>query len=189
MLSAFARTASRWDLTLFHAVNHDHGPLVDAMARAMGGRLVPALIMGTLALAAAVLRRRTALWSTCAVMLAFGATDSVGARLLKPAMARVRPCYALPPGEVRQLVSISDSAGSLPSLHSANSFATAAVIGVFAPVLAWPALVLAAVIGWSRVVAGVHWPSDVWAGGVLGAGFGLLISALLAALRRRLLAR
>jgi undecaprenyl-diphosphatase len=186
VLSAFAPAASRWDLTLFHAVNRDHGPLVDAVARALGGRLVPALLMATLALAAAVLRRRTALWSICAVLLAAGATDASGARLLKPAIARVRPCYALPPGEVRQLLSVSDSAGSLPSLHSANSFAEAAVIGVFAPALAWPALFLASVIGWSRVVVGVHWPSDVWAGGILGAGLGLLICALLGAVRKKL---
>jgi undecaprenyl-diphosphatase len=186
VLSELVRTARGWDLALFHTVNRDHGPLTDAVARALGGKLVPALLMATLALAAAVLRRRTALWSTCAVILAFVATDSVGARLLKPAIARVRPCYALPPSEVRQLVSVSDSAGSMPSLHSANTFAAAAVIASFAPALAGPALLLAAVIGWSRVVAGVHWPSDVWAGGVLGAGLGLLTCALLAGLRRTL---
>jgi undecaprenyl-diphosphatase len=186
VLSAFVRATSGWELTLFHAVNRDHGPLVDAVARALGGRLVPSLLMGTLALAAAVRQRRTALWSICAVLLAAAATDASGARLLKPAIARVRPCNALPPGEVRQLLSVSDSAGSLPSLHSANSFAEAAVIGVFAPALACPALLLAAVIAWSRVVVGVHWPSDLWAGGALGAGLGLLICAILGAVRRKL---
>jgi undecaprenyl-diphosphatase len=186
VLSELVRVASGWDLTLFHLVNRNHGPLVDAVARALGGRLVPSMLMGTLALAAAVLQRRAALWSVCAVLLAAGATDAAGARVLKPAIARIRPCYALTPGEVRQLLSVSDSAGSLPSLHSANSFAEAAVIGVFAPALAGPALLLAAVIGWSRVVVGVHWPSDVWAGGVLGAGLGLLICALLGAVRRKL---
>jgi undecaprenyl-diphosphatase len=189
VLSAFVRVASDWDLALFHLVNRDHGRLVDAVARALGGRLVPALVMGTLALAAAVLQRRAALWSICAVLLAAGATDAAGARLLKPAIARVRPCYALPPGQVRQLLSVSDSAGSFPSLHSANSFAEAAVIGTFAPALAGPALLLAAVIGWSRVVVGVHWPSDVWGGGVLGVGLGLLICAILGAVRKTLSAR
>lgn len=59
---------------------------------------------------------------------------------------------------------------SFPSGHTTLAFALAAAVG-----LRWPrwravSLGLAAAVGLSRVALGLHWPTDVLAGAVLGWG-------------------
>jgi undecaprenyl-diphosphatase len=57
---------------------------------------------------------------------------------------------------------------SFPSGHATTAFALAAVLSLWYPRLTLVWLLLAAAIGWSRVVLGSHFPSDVLAGAVLG---------------------
>jgi membrane-associated phospholipid phosphatase len=57
---------------------------------------------------------------------------------------------------------------SFPSGHATTAFALAAVLGFLSERWFYPALLLAAVIGLSRITLGVHYPSDVLAGAVIG---------------------
>lgn len=58
---------------------------------------------------------------------------------------------------------------SFPSGHTSSSFAAAAVFYRFLPKrLGIPAIVLAGLIGFSRLYVGVHYPTDVLAGVVMG---------------------
>jgi undecaprenyl-diphosphatase len=61
---------------------------------------------------------------------------------------------------------------SFPSAHAADTAAAAIVIGWAAPALTPVAVGIAALVGISRVYLGVHYPSDVVAGWVLGAAVG-----------------
>jgi undecaprenyl-diphosphatase len=56
---------------------------------------------------------------------------------------------------------------SFPSGHATASFAVAISYGVAVPQLAGPLVLLALLIGYSRVRLGVHYPSDVLAGQLL----------------------
>jgi undecaprenyl-diphosphatase len=76
------------------------------------------------------------------------------------------------------------STGSFPSGHSATAFACATVIAGASPRLAVPAYVLAALVAWSRVYVGVHWPLDVIGGAVLGVLVATALLKLEAGLRR-----
>jgi membrane-associated phospholipid phosphatase len=58
---------------------------------------------------------------------------------------------------------------SLPSGHGTTAFATAVAVGALFPRLRLPMLVFAALIALSRVVVSAHYPSDVIAGGCIGA--------------------
>ena len=59
---------------------------------------------------------------------------------------------------------------SMPSAHSANCFAVAMVLFVFYRWTLWFTLPIGSLVALSRVYNGVHYPSDVVAGAILGAG-------------------
>jgi undecaprenyl-diphosphatase len=67
---------------------------------------------------------------------------------------------------------------SFPSGHSMNAFAFAAVISVDNALLAPGLGVVAASVAASRVILGLHYPSDVVAGALLGSLIGLAARAL-----------
>jgi undecaprenyl-diphosphatase len=73
---------------------------------------------------------------------------------------------------------------SFPSGRATVSFACATVLALAVPRLTWPLFLLAALISFSRVYVGVHYPFDVLAGAVLGVAIAIALRRLAAALRR-----
>ena len=61
---------------------------------------------------------------------------------------------------------------SFPSGHASAAFCTATSISLYYPkwYVITPAYLWAASVGWARMYQGVHYPSDVLAGAVVGAG-------------------
>lgn len=112
-------------------------------------------------------------WAAAVLLLAAaGTADLVAVRVLKPSVARIRPCRAQP-----QHVKAPAGCGpgqSFPSSHAATSAAAATVVTWAAPLAGGAAVAASILIGVSRVYNGVHWPTDVVGGWILGAGIGLL---------------
>ncbi len=154
------------ELRVFHALNLDGGPVVDALARVLSspafGFAVAAIL---LALAASRFRWPAAV---AGAATALSLSDGVGSQLLKPWFARERPCYALHAPAVRWIGAAADS-GSMQSLHAANFFALAVLAAGIDRRLTARAFVLAIAVALSRVYLGVHWPWDVVAGACWGA--------------------
>jgi membrane-associated phospholipid phosphatase len=74
---------------------------------------------------------------------------------------------------------------SFPSGHSASAFAFAGAVAGSVPVLGAPLRGMAAVIAYSRVHTGVHYPGDVIVGAVVGATIGEATALAMRAVRRR----
>lgn len=85
--------------------------------------------------------------------------------VLKNSFKRNRPQVALQ--DFHSLVTPSDQF-SFPSGHTSAAFMVATVTGYFIPVLLVPLLIWSALVGFARVVLGVHFPTDTLVGMVLG---------------------
>lgn len=124
-----------------------------------------------IALVVALLWRRP--WIAVAVAAAVVSADLL-AELGKLLVDRHRPFeHQLGPRETSH---------SFPSGHSATAFAGATMLAAYVPRLRLPLFVLATLIALSRLYNGVHYPTDVIAGAVLGTATALLLRA---AVRRR----
>ncbi len=88
-----------------------------------------------------------------------------GNMLLKPLIARPRP-FVVDPTLLWYVHMPSDF--SFPSGHTASSFAAAFVYFFNDRRIGIPALVLAALISFTRLYFGVHYPTDILGGIVLG---------------------
>lgn len=89
----------------------------------------------------------------------------IGNFTLKPIIARARPCWV---NTNIQLLVSSPRDYSFPSGHTMSSFAVATVLFLRNRRYGLWALLLAALISFSRLYLYVHYPSDVAAGLVLG---------------------
>ena len=91
--------------------------------------------------------------------------------LAKGLVRRPRPAGEVPPDRRPGRTPVTSS---FPSGHAGAAAAFATGVGLEMPALAAPVGTLAAAVGMSRVVNGVHYPSDIAGGWVFGVGVGML---------------
>lgn len=116
--------------------------------------------------------RKAGIYSACALV----ASLIVNNLILKNLVGRIRPYEA-----VEGLLCIVPPAvdASFPSGHTAASFASAvAVCRQIPKKYAILLIVLAALIAFSRLYVGIHYPTDVLGGIVTGIGIGLLVNVV-----------
>ncbi len=175
-MSEPALTDWRWSLDerLFHAVNGYDNPALDSLWYAASSPLFGVVSGAVMALWLLAHHRKKAGFKLIQLGAGILVTDLLGARVIKPFVARMRPSFALSADEVRVLLPAGNF-GSMPSLHSANAFVVATVMALLVPRAGWVAYPLALLISASRVGVGVHWPSDCLAGALYGVLIGLTV--------------
>ena len=160
-----------FDRWLFHLINQRAAnPIFDAVMPVITDRahfIVPLIVLWFLLFWKAGKKGRTVALLT---LLVIAASDQISAHVLKPVFSRTRPPYALE--SVRLLVDTTRSF-SFPSAHASNAFAVASFVSSFYPRTKVGLYVLAALLAYSRVYVGVHFPSDILGGAALGLVLGL----------------
>ena|GEM_PF-203814 len=92
-------------------------------------------------------------------------SDQLSSHVVKPWVERVRPCFVVE--GVRLLIRQSRSF-SFPSSHASNMAAMATLFSVKYPRYKIAFIVFAALVAYSRIYVGVHYPADILGGAVLG---------------------
>ena len=134
-------------------------------------------------LALVLLFRKKTRYAGLLALCAMAAGFLLGEVLLKNTVCRERP-FALFPDYTALLIS-PPSGFSFPSGHTCASFAAATVLCRQFRKWGVPALILASLIGFSRIFLFVHFPTDVLAGMVLGIACGLLTCWVAERIKRR----
>ncbi|WP_432712442.1 phosphatase PAP2 family protein [Pedobacter sp.] len=116
------------------------------------------------------------------LLLTFAIGDLVASRIIKPHVARIRPCSE-PQLASRIIHRVGCGAGkSFPSAHATNHFAIAVfLICIFYD--RWKAILpigifWAFIISFAQIYVGVHYPIDTMAGAILGIAIGLSTAKL-----------
>lgn len=108
--------------------------------------------------------------------LTIGLSDLVGGQVAKKMVNRERP-FNNP--EIQVEKRSHAGAKSFYSNHASNMFAFATYLSLFIPGAKYIAFSIAVIIGYSRIYNGVHYPSDVIAGALMGALIAYAVAQLI----------
>ena len=167
------------DASLLVAINGWHCPFADQLMWLISGKFSSALILITLL--ALSLRKgnwKKTLFLLIAIAIVVLIADRVSSGIIKPIVERLRPTHD---PDLQNIVHVVNGyRGGLygfVSSHAANLFGIATLIslvlrnrGSWLAMMAW-----AAIVAYSRIYLGVHYPGDILGGTVIGIGVAFFV--------------
>ncbi len=170
-------TLSQIDTWLFYAINHGlsnglFDTVMPIFTSVTWWRPIYAIALVLLLWKGGVRGR----WAAATLVVMIAVFDPLSTLLLKNPIDRLRPFNVLPDA-INLIGMVGNGAGSFPSNHALNNTAAAVILHHYYPQRTWLWVAIAALMGVSRIYVGVHWPSDVLGGAVLGmvGGYGMVM--------------
>lgn len=111
-----------------------------------------------------------------------GSNDFLGTTLFKNTVERPRPFQNI---ELSTIQRAPARGFSFISNHASNTFAFATFATILMPQVAIPTFFIAAVVAYSRVYNGVHYPTDIFGGAL----FGIFMAFMFGTLTKKILAK
>ena len=163
-----------WEADFLLALQNIRTPFLDVLmkgATLLGEHGIVSILLGIILIMIAK-TRKTGIEVLLSVALAF----IVANLIVKNAVARVRPydAYAFLVPAVTKPHDFS-----FPSGHTVNAFAAAVAVFLNHKKIGIVALILAALVAFSRLYVGVHYPTDVLTGAAIGIIFAILVHYLI----------
>ena len=161
--------AQGFDIRVLRAINVHRNTQFDRPMQAISNSeyaigIGTPLLMGSIAL----INRDSLLWRKSLVLTASVVANTGATYVLKRIIDRPRPGVSYPDIQAFE----AEKRFSFPSGHTSNAFATVTSLSlafkkwyVVVPTFAW-----ATTVGYSRMHLGMHYPTDVLAGALVGAG-------------------
>ena len=109
------------------------------------------------------------------VILLIVVTDQLGHKFIKEIFQRIRPCNTL--SDVIAPLGCNGTY-SFPSNHALNNFAAATFFTRLFPKFKWILFITASLVAISRVYLGLHYPSDIVGGAIIGSAFGYIFATM-----------
>ena len=166
MLRQFTNNLTRWDRLLFDRIFSwgDERIILNRLFRLISwsanGWFYPFLLLYVYLTFSPAISKPFLLSTAIAFLL-----ERLLYHLIKQSMKRDRPCERIV--DVQFRVRPPDQF-SFPSGHTASAFLMMTLLASFFPILRIPMFLWAATVGIARVYLGVHYPTDVFAGAILG---------------------
>lgn len=170
----------KWDLILFRWINHKFAgefPELDGFMVFITNwqnEDWAKYVIGAVLLCWLASKRIQAAKAIIVIALTIFISDSLGYRVLKKTIARPRPNHVM---EVQAVVRLPHrpTSYSFPSNHALTSFAVVGVLSYYHPAVYATGIAVASLISFSRIYVGVHYPSDVIGGAIIGWVVAMLI--------------
>ena len=174
----FAAAQNAIDVHIFRAINNHHTTSSDNFFQFQSNTVKPIYVVAPIGFFVYGLVAKDKRAEDCGMLMMTSAILNLGVTTgMKYAFDRTRPYKAL---KNVHIVGTTDRDPSFPSGHTSSAFAVATMLSleyrkwyVTVPAYAWAGLV-----GYSRIAMGVHYPSDVLMGALVGAGSSYLIYKL-----------
>ena len=179
--AGFFQKLEQWDQWLFIQINnHQSNPFFDSIMPYLRSSFYWAPVYLFLFVFVIMNFKGRGLWWIVIFLCTVSLCDMTSSQLVKELFQRLRPCQDPDFFQyVRLLVDNCSKTYSFTSSHASNHFG----MGIFIfltlrPVIkkwTWIAIAWAAIICYAQVYVGVHYPSDVLGGAVIGLVFGSLL--------------
>ncbi|WP_192349498.1 phosphatase PAP2 family protein [Algoriphagus sp. Y33] len=179
-----------WDEELFLWLNSFHTDSLDAVAFQLSQTLVWVPFYAVLIYFIYRVEPKASWWVFGGIALTILISDQVTSAFMKPFFERLRPCHDERWDEVIHNYGRCGGLFGFASSHAANTFGLALFLNLkmrgklqFLPWL----FLWAAVISYTRIYLGVHYPADVLVGAVVGLLAALLSWILVVFIKREIL--
>jgi membrane-associated phospholipid phosphatase len=179
LLTTFWQKIIQWDHNLFTNLNSQWtNPLFDSMMPFLRNSIIWIPLYLFILVFVIVNFRMKALGWIIFFLLTVALTDMTGTKIFKYGFERIRPCNNPDMLAHLRLLVRCPSGFSFISNHAANHFGMATFLFITLRHLfkkwMWLAFLWAAIIGYAQVYVGVHYPSDIAGGMIMGIIYGTI---------------